>query len=555
MGAPSKSIIQMKKFNITKLHRTISLIISIPVILWAASGVMHPLMTTLKPAIATQVLEESPLDTSLVKLDLQEVLQQNSITSFSNFRMATIGGQVFYQMIFRDSLHPRYFSAVSGKELANGDELYARELAKFYLHGSNNPSVGKSDSLTETADVAKDQITEIAAEEDEVEDCCMLAANGAMQCKEGGHISSIKFVEGFDEDYRYVNRLLPVYQIKFERKDGLNIYVQTTTGKFAYAVDSQRATFDKIFAFLHTYSWLDAASNFRIIVMMVLCILAFITTILGLYIFFSTKKAFGKSSISKSRRWHRYTALVVSLFTLMFSFSGAYHAFKKFTPENRDFEILPSNFETAAVNFSMDSLFNKFKDKQIVNLSLADLRTKKYLTINMLKKSPPAASQEMGDKKGDNMKSGFKSKNSSVYANLADLEIDSTGEVSYAKTLATAVSGLDEKLITEVKPIHKFEGEYGFVNKRLPVYKIQFGTDDHVRYYIETATGILSTQVRDADVWEGLSFSMLHKHHFLDFAGKEVRDISTMFWAAAQILMVVLGLILWLRIRKKQVTS
>ena len=76
-----------------------------------------------------------------------------------------------------------------------------------------------------------------------------------------------------------------------------------------------------------------------------------------------------------------------------------------------------------------------------------------------------------------------------------------------------------------------------------------------MRYYIETATGILSTQVRDADVWEGLSFSMLHKHHFLDFAGKEVRDISTMFWAAAQILMVVLGLILWLRIRKKQETE
>jgi hypothetical protein len=41
----------MKK-KIYQWHRTTSLIIAIPVILWAASGFMHPIMTTIRPKVA-----------------------------------------------------------------------------------------------------------------------------------------------------------------------------------------------------------------------------------------------------------------------------------------------------------------------------------------------------------------------------------------------------------------------------------------------------------------------------------------------------------------------
>jgi hypothetical protein len=51
---------------------------------------------------------------------------------------------------------------------------------------------------------------------------------------------------------------------------------------------------------------------------------------------------------------------------------------------------------------------------------------------------------------------------------------------------------------------------------------------------------------------EGYSFAFLHKHHFMDFAGKEARDISTMFWAASQLAVIIIGLILWRKSRKKQ---
>jgi len=58
--------------------------------------------------------------------------------------------------------------------------------------------------------------------------------------------------------------------------------------------------------------------------------------------------------------------------------------------------------------------------------------------------------------------------------------------------------------------------------------------------------------VDDKDLYEGYSFSFLHKHHFMDFAGKSWRDFSTMFWAMAQIAMVAVGLTLYFKIRKQK---
>jgi hypothetical protein len=57
--------------------------------------------------------------------------------------------------------------------------------------------------------------------------------------------------------------------------------------------------------------------------------------------------------------------------------------------------------------------------------------------------------------------------------------------------------------------------------------------------------------VQDKDMAEGYSFSLLHKHHFMDWGGKSVRDFSTMFWAAMQVAMVLVGLILYIKWRKR----
>lgn len=519
-----------------------SLWIALPVILWAVSGIMHPLMTTIRPDIATQVLEDTPIDSVEVKKDFSRVLLQNDISSFKNFRLARIGGQVFYQVQLGSGQKPRYFSTVSGAELADGDELYARDLARYFLLGKTNSTQTKEGNDTTT----RTEVTPGASGPDtQVDACCQIATKGAMNCTSGSHVSSISYLDAFDGEYKYVNRLLPVYRINYQREDGLRIYVQTESGKFAYAVDNKRAGFDQTFAWLHTYSWLDSLGMWKEWVISSVSFVGFITALIGLYIFFAAPNPKGKTPILKSRRLHRYTALVFSVFTLMFTFSGAYHAFSKTKTEKRDFTIFEKDFSPQEVSFRLDSLFSKFASTQITNLHLAPMDD-----INSLQVSLKLPSKGLEPEQKDMMKSSYSAATKTIYADPVSLDVQKLDDVDYAQFLASKVSGLGKKLISESKAITRFEGEYGFVNKRLPVHKIEFATDNHERCYVETTTGILSTRVTDQDVWEGLSFSMLHKHHFLDFGGKKLRDFSTMFAALSQIIVVLLGLVLWLKLKR-----
>ncbi len=75
------------------------------------------------------------------------------------------------------------------------------------------------------------------------------------------------------------------------------------------------------------------------------------------------------------------------------------------------------------------------------------------------------------------------------------------GDKIFAKFVTSQISN---NSITSAKLITKFAGEYGFVNKRLPVWRIETDTDQNDRYYIEAITGTLSLHVQSSDVCEWL---------------------------------------------------
>jgi membrane protein CcdC involved in cytochrome C biogenesis len=54
---------------------------------------------------------------------------------------------------------------------------------------------------------------------------------------------------------------------------------------------------------------------------------------------------------------------------------------------------------------------------------------------------------------------------------------------------------------------------------------------------------------------EEYSFAFLHKHEFMGWGGKGLKDLSTMFWALAQIVMVTAGLILYFNYRKRVISK
>jgi uncharacterized iron-regulated membrane protein len=500
--------------KIYKAHRTLSIIIAIPVLLWALSGFMHPLMTNIRPQVATQLLPPAVIDSAHIKTNLATALQQNHIDSINSFRLVHIDTTWFYQVVLPQKREPVYLSAVNGKELTAGNWLYAQYLARQFLEGPLSP-----DSSAAPPPATADPGT--------LHDCCDAATNCVLNGSKGSKVTDAAMLTAFDKEYKSINRLLPVYKVGFDRADGIRIYVETTQDRFAFAMDNKRAVFDTVFRLLHTWDWLDIFGKGKQAILFLLASLAFITSVMGIYLFFATKsKKVNGNGLVKTRRWHRYTAILASLFTLMWTFSGAYHALSKFQDDTRDRYFVSNHFAAADLHLPLQRLMQILK-APVTNISMVKMDTTTYWQVYT---------------KGG---AGIQ------YVNTKDHLLLPEGDAKYAMFLAGRFSANPALSVRAVTPVTKFTDEYNFTDKRLPVWRVAYDTRQHERYYVETKTGRLSVRVDDADLTEGYSFALFHKHHFMDWGGKALRDFSTMLWALVQVLMVTIGLILYFKWRKR----
>jgi hypothetical protein len=361
----------------------------------------------------------------------------------------------------------------------------------------------------------------------------------------GAAVTNVSVIDAFTEEYKSINRILPVYQVAFDRADGVRLYVETARSRFALAVDNRRAAFTTFFSLVHTWGWLSFLGKGRLVVEILLLLLAFATTLMGLYIFcITTSKKVKGNAVVKARRNHRFTAVVASLFTLMFTFSGAWHAFSKFKGEAIDTPVIEYGIPTAAIHFNLPAL-QAIAKKQISNIGVLRMNGQNYWQLYTL-----LANKKRNEPK-DLMKSMGAVAQPVVYVNMDNNTVLENGEEVYARSLGVQFSGYPNQDLTGATLVTKFTDEYNFTDKRLPVWKLTYGGAHPERFYVETTTGALAKRITDKDLYEGTSFALLHKHHFMDFGGKVWRDASTMFWAAVQVLMVVLGLILYFRWREK----
>lgn len=539
-------------------HRIASLTIALPVLLWAFSGFMHPLMTNIRPQVATQRLTTPVIDTSKIRVSLADALAKNRIDSFSQFRLVVMSGNWFYQVTLPGNKVLKYYSAENGKLLPQGDELYARYLAKQFLEGDEQaPAAAGAAAHKMLASLKPEPLpdgntTDAAEALNGDHDCCTNTMAAIMNTTKGAKVSSVEFIEQFDGEYKYVNRYLPAYKVSFDRADGVRIYVETAQDRFAFAVDNKRAAFDTFFSLFHTLSWLDFMGKGKHVVEILIMVLAMFTTVMGLYMFFTTKTKNAKgNTTARARRIHRYTSLTASLFTLLFTFSGAFHAFEKLTTENKD-QYINNRFAAAQAAPDWQKLYAMVgADKMITNVSLVTMQDQLYWQVfNKNSKSEIRKAATAGGK--DLIKSMSVPPPTTLYVGFRDYAVLPSGEEQYARCLASLFSTKPADKIINTRVITKFEEEYGFVNKRLPVWKVGYAENSKERYYVETSTGKLATVVNDKDLVEGYSFALFHKHHFMDWGGKIVRDISTMFWALMQVMMVLVGLWFWMKTRKNR---
>ena len=528
----------MIRKNIYKWHRISSLIIAIPVLLWAFSGFIHPIMTNLRPAMTTQSIPVNIIDGSKIKLTLQQVLKQNKIDSIYSVRLVHIDTNWFYQVKTSRKYGLRYISAKNGNTLSKGDWLYAQYIARLFLEGASQKTGGKIHKMEMPASMPMNDGM----------DCCGEAASTVLNHKTGAPIEGASLVTQFDEEYKKIYCLLPVYKVQFKRNDHIRLYVETSQDRFAVAVDKNRAVFTKFFDLVHTWGWIDFLGIGRLFVEMFFTGLGFLTSLLGIYIFFATKsKKVPGNPLIKARRNHRYTAIITSLFTLMFTFSGCYHAFSKLGGERKEMKRVIHGFAASRTSLDLHKLQTIVK-KPVTNISLVQFNGKTYWQVYL-------QNEEKNRKSKDLMKDMSAEADLITYINAADFSVLKNGDQQYAKSLATQFSSTDPNKIVSTELITKFTDEYNFTDKRLPVWKINYPFNHKQRLYIETSTGVLAKNTNDAALYEGYSFALFHKHHYMDFAGKATRDVSTMAAAALQLLMVIIGLIFYFKWRKRKMKT
>ncbi|MFH6999950.1 PepSY domain-containing protein [Flavobacterium sp. FlaQc-57] len=514
-------LVKKIKQHMYKWHRTIGLITIIPVIFWTLSGLMHPFMAHFfKPEIAHEKLETPIIDKTQLHFSIQEVLQKNNINEFKNFRIVSFDNATFYQIktIKGDLL---YFDTLTAKKLENGDRKYAEWLSRYFVEDQKS-EIKKSEIVTE-----------------------------------------------FTSQYKYVNRYLPVYKLTFDRPDAMQVYVETSSSKLATYNPTSRQAFIWFFDTFHNWSFIDAITNnsIRIITMIFLLSIIGFSALSGILIYGLLWKQFKKTDNLQPkkglRKYHRQIGIWVSLFTLTFAFSGAYHATTKWNPYTLSQMVYEPTFKTTEIptaNNNLDLDWSRFQ-----NASIITLNNTTYFRCQLLEKekfkTPKSDSNSKWNKKDE-------PKSEVVYINAATNKITPNIDLRYAEFLAyyftdgapkaaccemaessdESQTSLGNAKLLEYQVLTDFSSrEYGFVNKRLPVVKLAYDTPEKTTYFIETSTSRLAAVVKNSDRIEGYSFAILHKFLFMDWAGKNIRDL-TMVLAALTILIVsVLGFILFLK--------
>jgi len=476
-----------------RAHRWAGVIACAGVLMWALSGVLHPVMTRLQPRAVTFSPPVQVLQLDHVQ-PLSEVLRKNGIDAIDWFRLVNWPAGQHYQVALPGRAELVYLDAASGLPLAGGDQSYAAYLARHYL--------GDGDS----------------------------------------EILEIRSVGEFGSEYSYVNRLLPAYRVSFDRDDAMRVYVDTASSRLGALVDRKKAWFSAYFQALHSWTFLESWPLLRIMIMVFLLGAALLTAVLGVWMF--AAKAGSGNRRSGLRRWHRFSAIGVAVATGTFTFSGAYHLLADAAREPPEIQHRDTGFRAADFVAGSGELLAAVSGTQAVRgVTPARIDGKVYYRIEPV---PAQFAHNAHDHSKTDAKTTANA-TQALFANAAEGKLLDDGELQYAKGLAGRFSGLSPGHIAAVSEVTRFAGEYGFVFKRLPVMRVAYSEPGNPRYYVEPRTGALAARIDDGDAREGWTFAYLHKFEWLSPLGTLFRDGVAMLFALGNALVAALGLALFLR--------
>lgn len=468
------SVNSTMKISVLKLHRALALFGFAAMLLWGASGLLHPWLTTFGVQQAVFAPPQRALNLNQA-WPFQQLLRQTGIEQAQSVRLA-VGESANLLQVTESQFAPRrYFDLNTGLELPNHDPVYAAFLARHYL---NAPY----------AEIAK-----------------------------------VERIETFSNDYPSVNRLLPVYRVQFDRPDGLNAYVYTETASLAAVSDNTKHRVQTAFQWLHTWSWMPkAAETPRVLLIAMLVGVLFTMACSGLAMLVLIRR---KVRTAGAKGWHRIAGYALVVPVLMFSFSGVYHVVQHGWPEEQSKLAMRPAIQLQNLDFAIHSSWAEItRDLQVTGLSLVANQNGELLYRLALpnpKNGLPDNAQAIRTARFD----GVQPTGPAVYLNAKTGILWQDGDREMAHQLAQLHTGLPREAVLQASLVTRFGGDYDFRNKRLPVWKFEYGAPLNASVFVDTATGVLADITLNSAKPEIWSFSMLHKWSFLGGLGRNVQNI------------------------------
>ena len=486
-------------------HRWLGMLTCVGIFLWATSGISHPIMSRLQPKPVAFSAPAAQFDLSQSKF-VKSVLLQHSINAVSHISLAQFAGVSYYRVSTDNKLPARYFNVVDGAELVDGDALYASYLAQHFTgQGAEN-------------------------------------------------LAKVELITAFDNDYHEVNRLLPVWRVEFADSQHLRAYIDTEQSRLATLVNDTRYWLTQVFQFGHNWSFLKGAPVVQVTVAAIVLMAVLTSAFSGLYLYFKLGKAKQRLTGKPLRIWHRRLGLIVSLSALIFASSGLFHLIMSYQQQRNAIE---SAVEMVSINQLNEQVWQQVIAKPLAKLDLLAYAQKLYWyglpmsadgknqqpvsQVAVLAKEKVEAEQHHPHEPASEVVQPYV-----LAADIAPSHSNMNRIEDLVKLKAINMAKTTDSSVEKIEWITKFENEYGFIFKRMPVIKVQMNDTDNTRYYIEPATGILSAKVRDIDGIEGFVFAYLHKWSF-NFINKDLRDILVSLFALGNILVAVMGFILFYR--------
>lgn len=503
-------------------HQWLGLVGGISLLVWGLSGLTHiamvlfgPQQAAFMPPAASVALEGArPIAATLAEQGIGQAVAVKTVPA--------PGGGVLWQVTPAADGTRRYFRPADGSEVTGGDRAQAEFLARHYL-------------ATDRA------------------------------------ITSARLQTEFDADYPWVNRLLPVWKLEFAGEDGLTAYVHTETSSLAAVNNTTKARLQSVFRALHTWEWVPPGMDWlRVIVIGVMVGSLLALGLTGIAMLVTVRR---KKRLPGSRGWHRIAGYVLALPLIMFSASGIYHLIQSALvppvsqlkmgkpvnvasgkwPVEADWALIAKGRDIASI-----ALVEGAEGQPLYRIGLAPPKGAMgggehdhgpakphgaeghdHAAMMAAEAKAPTTDAEIREARF----AGIKPDGPAIYLDAATGNVVTSGDKDLARAIARRFTGAPDSAVTGVELVTRFSHEYDFRNKRLPVWRVDYGAPVNASLFADTGAGVLVDRVADGEKPERLVFSFIHKWNFLFPVGRLGQNVVVGAFTLALIgFMAALGL-------------